>query len=140
LTCEEQRQVQKLILFMSAQQGSSWQQLSELYPLKSLFTFAVYLMKHYVKDGIKIVILRSHYILKIQSLENLPKESPYIYIWNIMNYLLFLLLKWKLKNKIIIQHPSAKPDLNNLGTHNESSKLLWPCLSFQVILTLVSHF
>jgi hypothetical protein len=55
------------------------------------------LMKHYVKDAIKIVILRSCYILKIQSLENMTKESPYIYIWNIMNYLLFLLLKWKLK-------------------------------------------
>jgi hypothetical protein len=50
------------------------------------------------------------------------------------------MLKWKLKNKMIIQHPSAKLDLNNLGTHNESSKLLWPCLSFQVVPTLVSHF
>ncbi len=45
------------------------------------------LMKHYVKDAIKIVILRSHYMIKIQSLENLPKEASYIYIkfWNIMN-------------------------------------------------------
>ncbi len=67
------------------------------YPIIDNISISSNLMKHYVKDAIKIVILRSCYILKIQSLENMTKESPYIYIWNIMNYLLFLLLKWKLK-------------------------------------------
>ncbi len=100
------------------------------YPIIDNISISYNLMKHYVENAIKIVILRSHYIFKIQSLENLTKESPYIYIWNIMNYLLFLVLKWNMKNKIIIQHPGAKLDLNNWGAHNESSKLLWPCLSF----------
>jgi hypothetical protein len=50
------------------------------YPIIDNISISYNLMKHYVENAIKIVILRSHYIFKIQSLENLTKESPYIYI------------------------------------------------------------
>ncbi len=69
LTCEEQRQVQKLILFMSAQQGSSWQQLSELYPLKSLCTFAIYLWNPWDLSGKKKKSLRSHDVPVLRAYE-----------------------------------------------------------------------
>jgi hypothetical protein len=61
--------------------------LDSKYPIIDNIFISYNLMKHYVKDAIKIVTLRSHYMLKIQSLENLPKEASSIYIYNIMNYI-----------------------------------------------------
>jgi hypothetical protein len=46
-------------------------------------------------------------MLKIQSLENLPKKLP-IFIAEISINDYILLLKWILKNKIIIQHPPSR--------------------------------
>ncbi len=48
-------------------------------------------------------------MLEVQILKNLPKKLP-IFIAEISEIIFKKLLNWILKNKIIIQHPSPKPE------------------------------
>jgi hypothetical protein len=69
-------------------------------------------VEHYVppflqKETVKKNYKRSPYV-RVQNQGNLPKKLA-IFIAKIL-LIIFLLLKWILKNKIIIQHSSAEPE------------------------------